>query len=448
MDKHHFLLLSWAAQGHINPTFHLAKLLLRLGVRVTFTTFASGFRRIATLPTLPGLHFASVSDGYDDGNRSNFSMDEMKRVGSQSLSNLLLSLSNERGPVTFLIYGLVLPWAATVAREHGIPSAFLSTQSATVIAVYHRYFKAHDGLFNTELGNPLNISLELPGLPPLKFEDLPSILLPGNPYASVLPCFQEHIQNLEQDPNPCVLVNTFDALEEDVIKALGHYMNVVAIGPLMQLDSSISCDLFERSKDYLPWLNSKPDGSVIYVSFGSLAVLQKKQMEEIFHGLMESHRPFLWVIRSTESEVEEMTNNSLSEEQGLIVQWCSQVEVLCHQAVGCFLTHCGWNSIMESLVAGVPMVACPQFSDQTTNAKLVEVWGTGVKARANEEGVVEREEIKKCLEMAMEDGGKGEEMRRNAEKWKGLAVECMRECGSSGNINLKHFVESLEIRTH
>ena len=143
-----------------------------------------------------------------------------------------------------------------------------------------------------------------------------------------------------------------------------------------------------------------------------------------------------------------MTNNSLSEEQGLIVQWCSQVEVLCHQAVGCFLTHCGWNSTMESLVAGVPVVACPQFSDQTTNAKLVEVWGTGVKARANEEGVVEREEIKKCLEMAMEDGGKGEEMRRNAEKWKGLAVECMRECGSSGNINLKHFVESLEIRTH
>ncbi|KAL6343176.1 hypothetical protein AAG906_020974 [Vitis piasezkii] len=392
MDKHHFLLLSWPAQGHINPTFHLAKLLLRLGVRVTFATFVSGFRRIATLPTLPGLHFASVSDGYDDGNHSNFSMDEMKRVGSQSLSNLLLSLSNERGPVTFLIYGL-----------HGIPSAFLSTQSATVIAVYHRYFKANDGLFNTEPA-------------------FHSVTSQSIRFGS--PCFQEHIQNLEQDPNPCVLVNTFDALEEDVIKALGHYMNVVAIGPLMQLDSSISCDLFERSKDYLPWLNSKPDGSVIYVSFGSLAVLQKKQMEEIFHGLMESHRPLL----------EEMTNNSLSEEQGLIVQWCSQVEVLCHQAVGGFLTHCGWNSIMESLVAGVPVVACPQFSDQTTNAKLVEVWGLG-------------EEIKNVWRWRWKVEER-EEMRRNAEKWKGLAMECMRECGSSANINLKHFVESLEIRTH
>ncbi|KAL6342472.1 hypothetical protein AAG906_011162 [Vitis piasezkii] len=266
MDRHHFLLLSCPSPGHINPTLHLAKLLLRLGY---------------VSPSPPSWPASTASPPF-----------LLSPACTLPLSRLLLSLSNERGPVTCLIYGFLLPWAATVAREHGIPSAFLSTQSATVVAVYHRYFKAHDGLFNTELGNSLNISLELPGLPPLKYEDLPSILLPTSPHASVVPSFQELIQNLEQDPNPCVLINTFNALEEDVIKALGDFMNVVAIGPLMQLDSSISCDLFERSKDYLPWLNSKPEGSVIYVSFGSLATVQKNQMEEIFHGLMESHRPF------------------------------------------------------------------------------------------------------------------------------------------------------------
>ena len=448
MDKHHFLLLSCPAQGHINPTLHLADRLLRLGVRVTFATFVTAFHKIPALPTLPGLRFASISVGYDDGDNSNNSMDKMKRVGSQSLSDLLLTLSDERRPVTFLVYGLLLPWAATVAREHGVPSAFLSTQSAAVIAVYHRYLKTHDGLFNTELGISSNTSLALPGLPQLKYEDLPSILLPNNPHASVLPCFEEHIRNLEEDPNPCVLVNTFDALEGEVIKALGDFMNVVAIGPLMQLDSSISCNLFEISKDYLPWLSSKPDGSVIYVSFGSLAVLQKNQMVEIYNGLIETRRPFMWVVRSMESEVEEMMK-SLSEEEGVIVAWCSQVEVLRHRAVGCFLTHCGWNSTVESLVAGVPVVACPQFSDQTTNAKLVEVWGTGVKARGNEEGIVEREEVKKCLEMVMERGEKGNDMRRNAEKWKGSAVEAMEDYGSnSGKIYLKKFVESLEIRIH
>ncbi|RVW31135.1 UDP-glycosyltransferase 75C1 [Vitis vinifera] len=414
MDKHHFLLLSCPSQGHINPTLHLAKLLLRVGVRVTFATFVSGLRRIATLPTIPGLHFASFSDGYDDGNNSNYSMEEMKRVGSQSLSSLLLSLSNERGPVTYLIYGFLLSWAATVAREHGIPSAFLSTQSATVIAVYHRYFKAHDGLFNTELGNSLNISLELPGLPPLKYEDLPSILLPTSRHASFVPSLQEHIQNLEQDPNPCVLINTFNALEEDVIKALGDFMNVVAIGPLVQLDSSISCDLFERSKDYLPWLNSKPEGSVIYVSFGSLATLQKKQMEEIFHGLMEMVLPSGGVV-------------SPSSWMFLDALWVE----LHHGESSCRCAGGGMSPVFG------PGDKCKAGGGV----------GTGVKARANEEGVVEREEIKKCLEMVMEGGEKGDEMRRNANKWKGLAVESM-EYGSSGETNLKHFVESLEIRTH
>ncbi|KAL6343203.1 hypothetical protein AAG906_021001 [Vitis piasezkii] len=409
MDKHHFLLLSCPAQGHINPTLHLAKLLLGLGVRVTFATFVSGLRRIATLPTIPGLHFASFSDGYDDGNNSNYSMEEMKRVGSQSLSNLLLSLSNERGPVTYLIYGFLLPWAATVAREHGIPSAFLSTQSATVVAVYHRYFKAHDGLFNTELGNSLNISLELPGLPPLKYEDLPSILLPTSPHASVVPSFQELIQNLEQDPNPCVLINTFNALEEDVIKALGDFMNVVAIGPLMQLDSSISCDLFERSKDYLPWLNSKPEGSVIYVSFGSLATVQKNQMEEIFHGLMETRADCAMVSPG-----------------GGVVSPSSWMFL---DALWMELHH-GESSCR---CAGGSMSPVFGPDDKCKAGGGVGHWG---ESEANEEGVVERRD-QKCLEM----------MRRNANKWKGLAVESM-EYGSSGETNLKHFVESLEIRTH
>ncbi|RVW31134.1 Crocetin glucosyltransferase, chloroplastic [Vitis vinifera] len=344
MDRHHFLLLSCPSPGHINPTLHLAKLLLRLGVSVSFATFVSGLRRIATLPTIPGLHFASFSVGCDDGNNSNHSMEEMKRVGSQSLSSLLLSLSNERGPVTCLIYGFLLPWAATVAREHGIPSAFLSTQSATVIAVYHRYLKAHDGLFNTELGSSLNISLELPGLPPIEIRR---------------PTFHSVTNQSTRLGRP-QLSRTHPKLRarSQPMRANKH------------LDSSISCDLFERSKDYLPWLNSKPDGSVIYVSFGSLAVLQKKQMEENFHGLMESGgvvSPSSWMF--------------------LDALWME----LHHGESSCRCAGGGMSPVFG------PDDKC----------KADGVWGTGVKARANEEGVVEREEIKKCLEMVMEGGEKG-----------------------------------------
>lgn len=134
----------------------------------------------------------------------------------------------------------------------------------------------------------------------------------------------------------------------------------------------------------------------------------------------------------------------MNEEVGLIVPWCSQMEVLTHESIGCFMMHCGWNSTLESLATGVPVVGFPQFSDQTTNAKMVEeVWRTGVRARVNEDGTLEAEEIARCLDMVMGGGQRGEEIRRNAKKWKGLTLEAVMEGGSSYN-NLNAFLEKIE----
>ncbi|KAB1213450.1 Anthocyanidin 3-O-glucoside 5-O-glucosyltransferase [Morella rubra] len=338
----------------------------------------------------------------------------------------------------------------------GIPSAFLFIQSTAAFAIFHHYFDSIKGMYEIYKHSPPS-SVQLQGLPPFAATDLPSFLLPTSPHASVVPTFQEHIQTLDKDPKPCVLLNSFDALEEAAIRAVDN-MNLITIGPLVpscmfdgadgQSDASSRCDLFESGKDYIHWLNSKPNHSVVYVSFGSLVTMQRKQMEEMLSGLVDCGRPFLWVIRSSElsggQEADDMIKNKLKkEEQGLIVPWCSQVEVLCHHSVGCSVTHCGWNSTLESMMAGVPLVACPHFSDQLTNAKLVEeVWGTGIKATGNKEGVVEREEIKRCVEILMGGGGKGQEIRRNVEKWKSLSVQAVREGGSSHE-HLRLFVQEL-----
>ncbi|PRQ46040.1 putative UDP-glucuronosyl/UDP-glucosyltransferase [Rosa chinensis] len=121
----------------------------------------------------------------------------------------------------------------------------------------------------------------------------------------------------------------------------------------------------------MKWLDSKEAGSVVYVSFGSLANLKKEKMEELAWGLNNSNYHFLWVIK--ESEKEKLPINFFEEisEKGLVVSWCSQLQVLAHKAVGCFVTHCGWNSILEALSLGVPMVAVPQWADQTTNANTL-----------------------------------------------------------------------------
>ncbi|KAK9991400.1 hypothetical protein SO802_026385 [Lithocarpus litseifolius] len=126
---------------------------------------------------------------------------------------------------------------------------------------------------------------------------------------------------------------------------------------------------------------------------------------------------------------------------GMIVSWCSQMEVLSHPSLGCFVTHCGCNLGLESLVSGVLVVMFPQWSDQGTNAKLIrDMWKTRVRVMANKDEIVEGDEIKRCLELVIGDGERGKEMRRKAKKWKELAKEAANKGGSSYN-NLKAFVD-------
>uniref|UniRef100_F6I4D3 Glycosyltransferase n=1 Tax=Vitis vinifera TaxID=29760 RepID=F6I4D3_VITVI len=424
MTQPHFIVITYPAQGHINPSLQLAKRLIRAGAHVTFVTSTYAGERMAKTPTMDGLKFVTFPDGCDSGLKQSDAlqgfMSELERLGSQALIGLLIASANEGRPVTCIIYGILIPWVAEVARSLHIPSA-----------LFWR-------------------------LPLLSSRDIPCFLLPSNAneYNFVLSAFQKHLEMLHRDTNPTVLINTFDALEPEALRAVSKFKSI-GVGPLFPTaflggkdpsDTSFGGDLFRRSKDYIEWLNSKPESSVIYVSFGSLAVLSKQQSEEIARGLLDSGRPLLWVIRAKEKGEEEKEEDKLScyaelEQQGMIVPWCSQVEVLSNPSLGCFVTHCGWNSTLESLASGVPVVAFPQWTDQSTNAKLAEdVWKTGVRVTVNQEGIVEADKIKRCLELVMGDGEEAKEMRRNANKWKDLAREAVMEGGSSDK-NLKNFMD-------
>ncbi|KAL0336198.1 UNVERIFIED_CONTAM: Flavonol 7-O-beta-glucosyltransferase UGT74F1 [Sesamum radiatum] len=117
--------------------------------------------------------------------------------------------------------------------------------------------------------------------------------------------------------------------------------------------------------------------------------------------------------------------------------------MLAHPAIGCFVTHCGWNSTLEGLSLGVPMVAIPQWADQMTDAKYIEeIWRVGVRAKEDEFGVASREEVLFCLKEVTE-GERSEEMKRNARKWRELAKRAIDEGGSSDKA-IDEFVKQLK----
>lgn len=209
-------------------------------------------------------------------------------------------------------------------------------------------------------------------------------------------------------------------------------------------DKGYGASLWKPLSEYcIKWLKTKPHMSVVYISFGSMASLSAKQMEEIACALEGGNFNFLWVVR--ESERVKFPDRFIESVagKGIVVSWCNQLEMLAHPAIGCFVTHCGWNSTLEGLSLGVPMVGMPQWSDQMTDAKFIEdIWSIGVRAKEDEFGIVRREELLFCLKEVME-GGRSHEIRRNADKWKEMARAAVADKGSS-DMSINEFVKRLK----
>ncbi|KAK9664525.1 hypothetical protein RND81_14G048400 [Saponaria officinalis] len=457
-QKKHFIIVTLAVQSHVNPTLEFANRLLEAGAHVTLVTSVSG-KRYAERRKLPeGLGIATFSDSNDDGYRisdgdlldywSNF-----QKNGSKVIGEVYEQARDEGKPVTCLVYALRLPWVAQVAREYHVPSAVLWIQPALVFDVYYYYFRGYGDVIKEFENNP-SWSIKLPNLSStLRKCDLPSYLLPSSPLpktAFVNVMFLKHIEELEKEERPTILVNTFEALEVDALKAVERF-TLIPVGPLLPLRSLEGRDTLDdklssaedlRDEDYMKWLDSQEESEVIYVSFGSIFVLSGAQQQELARALLQTNRPFLWVIRE---KADELSCLEELKQLGKIVPWCSQVEVLSHPSVGCFVTHCGWNSTLESITAGVPMVAFPQWTDQMTNAKLVEdLWKIGVRVEKHEEeGLVNADEINRCLEVVM----KSEEMRENAENLMKLAVQAVKQGGSSYQ-NMKDFINHVDTNSY
>ncbi|KAL0282107.1 UNVERIFIED_CONTAM: UDP-glycosyltransferase 74B1 [Sesamum angustifolium] len=437
----------YPSQGHINPLLQFAKRLTSKGVKATLATTHYTLRSIGA----GAVAVEPVSDGFDHGgfaearNEDTY-LKSFRENGSKSLSKLIRKYENTSSPVSCIVYDSFLPWALDVARQHGIFGASFFTNSATVCAVFNHI---HRG----KLMLPVKMEdgpLLLPGLPPLHSCDVPGFIRAPESYPAYLAMKMSQFSNL--DEADFVFDNSFQELEGQEAASVEKWWPAKLIGPMVPsayLDGRIEGDKGYGASLWKPlseqctsWLKTKPQESVIYISFGSMVSLTSKQME-IAWALTCTNSYFLWVVRETErqklpAQFVESTNG-----RGLIVMWCNQLEMLAHPAIGCFVTHCGWNSTLEGLSLGVPMVAIPQWADQMTDAKYIEeIWQVGVRAKEDEFGVASREEVLFCLKEVTE-GERSEEMKRNARKWRELAKRAIDEGGSSDKA-IDEFVKQLK----
>ncbi|KAF5728764.1 putative UDP-glucosyltransferase 74F2 [Tripterygium wilfordii] len=442
---HHVVVVPYPSQGHYNPMLQFSKRLVSKGLKATLaiTRFIS---RSLNHNNPPGsVQIDTISDGFDDGGAKEDYVKRFQAAGSKTLADLIIKYKNTSHPVDCIVYDAVLPWALDVAQQFGLVGAAFVTHMA---AVNYIYYNAHHKLLPLPV---VSSPVTIPGLPPLEIRDLPSFIYAADSYPAYLELVLAQFSNMNKADY--VLVNTFYKLEEQVVDAMSKVWGcpLLTIGPTipslylenrLQVDNDYGLNLFQLDSSMsIDWLNNKPPRSVIYVSFGSMADLNDKQMEELAHGFKRSNFYFLWVIRdSEESKIPRGFKEETSKSNvGLIVNWSPQLEVLADEAIGCFFTHCGWNSTIEALSLGVPVVAMPQWTDQTTDAKFVEdVWKVGVRVRVDDNGIVSREEIESCIRDVME-GERGGEMKKNAKKWKGLAIEAVSEGGTS-DTNVDKFV--------
>ncbi|CAO2187142.1 unnamed protein product [Urochloa humidicola] len=474
MARPHVLVVPYPGSGNINPALQLSKLMRRHGVFITFVVTEHNLRRVQAAAAVvsggghDGFRIETIPDGMLDADRDaqDYDVGLSKATvhhGAAPLRELVARLRGGAGgvpPVTCVMPTSLMSFALVVARELGVPSMVLLGFGAAALMAQMRlrelkergYLPLKDESCLTNGYLEKTVIDWIPGMPPISLGDVSSFVRTTDPDDFGLWFNITEANNCTKAG--ALIINTFDALEADVLAALrAEYPRIYTVGPLGTMlrrgqhdtdDDSIDLTLWKHDTECLAWLETQDPGSVVYANFGSLTVLTATQLAEFAWGLAATGHPFLLVVRDDlvagggGSGVAALPPEFIAKtaERGRVATWCLQERVLRHRAVGCFLTHAGWNSMLESVAAGVPMVCWPVFAEQYTNRKYAcEVWGVGL--RLDEE--VRREQVAGRVREAMES----EELRKSAARWKTEAEVAAACPGGSSYENLLGLVNAL-----
>jgi len=478
-QPHHQLnvtFLPFPSPGHINPMIDTARLFAKHGVNVTIITTPANalpFQKLIDSDFSLGYHirtqlvpFPAAQVGLPEG------VESMKDATSlQLLGRITHGISMLKSPIEVLLQDLhpdcivsdmFYPWTVESAAKLGIPRIFFYSSSYLSDCGIHsiRRHKPHERLVSD------TDKFTIPGFPH-RIEMTPLQLAKWERVDGVPDSFVEMFESEKRSYG--ALYNSFHELESEYEQLHRSIVGVKSwsIGPVSAGVNKEDGQKVEREHkeelpeepEWLTWLNTQQSESVIYVNFGSLTRLPHAQLVELADGLENSGHSFIWVTRKkdgTENEdsfLQEFEKKMKEKKKGFIIwNWAPQQLILDHPAVGGIVTHCGWNSILESLSAGLPMITWPMFAEQFYNERLVvDVLKIGVAVGAkenkfwafrDENDVVGREEIAKAVVQLMEkeEGGK---LRMRARKLSDASKKTIEKGGDSYN-NLIQLIEELK----
>ncbi|KAK2660482.1 hypothetical protein Ddye_007015 [Dipteronia dyeriana] len=457
----HVAVLPSPGMGHLIPLFELAKRLAVFNheIHVSFLVINTDednppardqYLYSTALP--PGLGIVNippinVSDVVRDDMLLVTRISVMAEEGFKSLKSVLIEL----GKPEALVIDLFCTGAFKICSELSIPVYSFCTPSAAFLT-FSLYLPTLDREVEGEfidLPEPISI----PGCSPIRPDDLmdPARDRKNEQYKWIF----LHISRLPLAAG--ILVNTWEDLELVPLKAIREHSfflqlptpPVYPVGPLIKQDELLS----SSDEECLTWLDNKPADSVLFIALGSGGTLTTGQLLEIAWGLEMSQQKFIWVLRKPDdadasstffnvgSDVNDpksyLPKGFLEKTRGVgmvVNSWATQVAILRHPSTGGFLSHCGWNSTVESITHGVPIIAWPLYAEQKMNAAmLTEDIGVAVKPmKGPGETVVRREEISRVVRLLMESE-EGEIIRSRVKKLRDSARRAVDIGGSSYN---------------
>ncbi|XP_047073081.1 anthocyanidin 5,3-O-glucosyltransferase-like [Lolium rigidum] len=454
--------------GHLTPMVELAKLFLRRGVPVViavqtaptsapalFAATASDSARIAAANPSIAFHHLPPPD-YPSPDPSPFlQMLDVLRLTVPLLLAFLRSLPS----VAALVLDLFCIDSLDAAAEAGVPAYIYFTSSAGDLAAFlhlPHHFATTEGDFK-DMGKAL---LRFPGVPPIPASDMPHTV--QDRATRMCTALIGHYRRISEARG--VLVNTYEWLEARAVSALREGVCVPdrptppvrCIGPMIVKGAAGGGERHAC----LSWLDAQPKQSVVFICFGSVGAVSAAELKEIARGLENSSHRFLWVVRTPPvdpakffmprppPDLDALLPDGFLErtrDRGMVLKmWAPQVEVLRHAATGAFMTHCGWNSVLEAVSAGVPMLCWPQYAEQRLNKVfVVDEMKVGVVLEGYDEELVKAEEVEKKVRLVLEPED-SDKLRERLAMAKEKAAEAMADSGSS-QTSFAEFLKDLKL---